>query len=236
MAFLRLNSVARRRRQRNPNGVFQEVPLFEGLNAEFRAGEITFLTGPSGCGKSSLLRLLNRLEDPQSGVIHFRDRPLTEYPVLELRRRLVLVRQQPTPFPGTVLDNLLHVPLLLGHPRRESEARATALLGEMALPTELLPRSAGELSVGQLQRVCVARALMLEPEALLLDEPTSSLDVASAEALRTAMQRRRDENGLSAVWVTHQTTEPAAVGGPVWLLEGGALTPVVPAVATGALT
>ena len=158
----------------------------------------TALQGPSGSGKSSLLRLLNRLADPDGGTVRFRGRDVRSLEVLELRRKACLVPQLPAPLPGTVADNVEYGPRLCG--RAPDVPRALALAG---LAPEYASRDAGRLSVGEQQRVMLARALALEPEVLLLDEPTSALDEAARAAVEAALGRLRDQVGLSMVLVTH---------------------------------
>src|SRR6185436_5125829 len=128
------------------------------------------LLGPSGSGKSSLLRLLNRLSDPEFGSILFKGEDVRKIDVLDLRRRAVLVPQLPALLPGTVADNVRYGPSL-----RDGEADVNACLGRAGLARTYANRDAAELSVGEQQRVMLARALALEPEVLLLDEPTSAL-------------------------------------------------------------
>ena len=170
-------------------------PLF-GVDATIPAGVVTALVGPSGAGKSTLLRLLNRMEEPTSGRVLFHGRPLPEYDVLSLRRRVGLLLQRPTPFPGTVLDNLR-----VGRPQLEDTA-ATALLDRVGLGAAFLTRDAEQLSGGEAQRVCLARALAVGPEVLLLDEPTSALDAFAARVVEEVVQDLADD-GLSIVLVSH---------------------------------
>lgn len=168
------------------------------------AERATVVVGPSGSGKSTLLRLLNRLEEPSHGVIRFRGTPLRDYDVLDLRRRVGLLLQRPTAFPGSVLDNLrAGVPLL-------TEASAVALLERAGLPASFLPRSTEELSGGEAQRVCLARALAVGPEVLLLDEATSALDPFAAQAVENAVRSLVTE-GLAVVMVSHDLAQARRV-------------------------
>lgn len=160
------------------------------------AGGVTVVIGPSGSGKSTLLRLLNRLEEPTRGTVSLRGRPLRDYDVLALRREVGLLLQVPTPFPGTVLDNLRTPSPQL------SDDNAAALLERVGLPTSMLSRDARSLSGGEAQRMCLARALTLRPAVLLLDEPTSALDPFAIAAVEEVVMRLVSE-GMSAVWVCH---------------------------------
>jgi putative ABC transport system ATP-binding protein len=131
----------------------------------------TALLGPSGSGKSTILRLLNRLADPDEGIVRIHGEDVRSEDVLELRRRAVLVPQLPAPLPGSVADNVKYGPSLLGR-----DVDVQPLLERAGLDGSYAERGASELSVGEQQRVMLARALALEPEVLLLDEPTASLD------------------------------------------------------------
>ena len=156
----------------------------------------TAILGPSGSGKSTLLRLLNRLADPDKGVVSFRGRAVRELDPLELRRRVVLVPQLPAPVPGSVADNVRYGPRLLG--REVSVERPLVLAG---LDASFAERDAAKLSVGEQQRVMLARALALEPEVLLLDEPTAALDEDAKGAVEEALAGLA---GISMVVVTHE--------------------------------
>lgn len=156
---------------------------------------VTVLTGPSGSGKSTVLRLCNRLLVPDRGVVRFRGDDVASLDPCGLRRRVGMVFQRPTPFRGTVRDNLAVAAEL-------DEAAAAELLDEVALDPSMLDRDARELSGGEQQRMCLARTLATSPEALLVDEGTSALDVeatAVLEDLVTGLARA----GRPVLWVTH---------------------------------
>ena len=129
------------------------------------------VAGPSGSGKSTLLRLLNRLADPVSGTVRYEGADVRERDPLELRREVCLVPQLPALLEGTVEDNIRFAAELAG--REPDVARLLDLAG---LDASFAARDSGKLSVGEQQRVMLARALALEPRVLLLDEPTSALD------------------------------------------------------------
>src|SRR5919202_5287929 len=163
-------------------------PIVAGFSAADPAGRLTVMVGPSGAGKTTLLRLLNRLDDPDGGAVLFAGRDVRDYDVLDLRRRVQLVGQVPVTFPGTVADNI--------------GGDTEALLSRVGLSPGLAGREADRLSVGEAQRMCLARSLALEPEVLALDEPTSALDTASKagiEELIVGLAR----SGLTVVMVTH---------------------------------
>jgi putative ABC transport system ATP-binding protein len=164
------------------------------LSLSIPAGS-TAVVGPSGSGKSTLLRLLNRLADPDEGTVRFHGDDVRALDPLELRRRVGLVPQLPAPVPGSVEENVRFGPRL--HGRDADPAGAVRLAG---LDESFLARDASRLSVGEQQRVMLARALALEPQVLLLDEPTASLDAAATEAVEGAL---RELEGVSLVLVTH---------------------------------
>jgi putative ABC transport system ATP-binding protein len=159
----------------------------------------TAVVGPSGCGKSTLLRLLNRLADPDEGTVRFHGMDVRELDPLELRRRVGLVPQLPAPVPGSVRDNVSFGPRLEG--REVDPERPVELAG---LDRSFLDRDAARLSVGEQQRVMLARALALEPEVLLLDEPTASLDAEATATVEHALRNLRD---VSLVLVTHDAQQ-----------------------------
>lgn len=158
----------------------------------------TAVLGPSGSGKSTLLRLLNRLADPDAGTIRFRGDDIRDVDVLELRRRVALVPQLPAPLPGTVGDNVRAGPSLAGR-----DARVEHALEQAGLDASFADRDAERLSVGEQQRLMLARALALEPAALLLDEPTSALDERARDGVERTIRALCERPGTSTIVVTH---------------------------------
>jgi putative ABC transport system ATP-binding protein len=203
--------------------------ILQGIDLEIPARRVTALIGPSGAGKTSLLRLLNRLEDPDSGEIAYLGRPLADYPVRELRRRVGFVFQIPVLFSGTVRDNLLVACRVHGEEPDDPEARMRAALEEAELEPALLDRPGDQLSVGQQQRVTVARVLMTRPEALLLDEPTAALDPETAERLMATVARLSRTRGLTVVLVTHRLLEAEQGADHVVAMESGRVLEAGPA-------
>lgn len=178
-------------------------PIVAGFSAQIPVDGITALVGASGAGKTTLLRLLNRLDDPDGGEVRYCGRNVADYEVLDLRRRVQYVSQVPMALPGTVADNLKvgghrHT---LGHQEHDSGS-ATRLLARVGLDPGLADRIAERLSVGEAQRMCLARALARHPECLLLDEPTSALDAESKGGIERLVRSLADD-GLTVVIVTH---------------------------------
>jgi putative ABC transport system ATP-binding protein len=199
--------------------------VFEGLRADLAEGA-TGIVGPSGVGKSTLLRLLNRLADPSAGAIRYRGRDLREHDVLKLRREVGLVPQLPAPLEGTVADNVLYGPRLA---KQDADvARSLRLAG---LDPAFGPRRADALSVGEQQRVMLARTLALQPSVLLLDEPTAALDDTTKAAIEGTLRDLRERLGLSFVLVTHDLDQAARLADRVLVLEPGALSEAPPVAA-----
>lgn len=167
---------------------------------------VTALVGPSGAGKSTLLRLLNRLADPDEGTVLYAGDDVRDLDPLDLRRRACLVAQLPAPFKGSVAENVSYGPGLLG---RDTDVERN--LGLAGLASEYAGREAAGLSVGEQQRVMLARALALEPRALLLDEPTSALDERTRAGVEATLVQLAHELGVSVVVVTHDRLQAKRV-------------------------
>ena len=154
------------------------------------------LVGPSGSGKSTLLRLCNRLEVPEAGVVRFRGADVASLDPLDLRRRVGMVFQRPTPFAGTVRVNLQVAEPML------ADAAAVAALERVGLSGAFVNRDARQLSGGEAQRVCLARTLVTNPEVVLMDEVTSSVDPSATRALED-LGAGLATGGVPVLWVTH---------------------------------
>jgi putative ABC transport system ATP-binding protein len=191
--------------------------ILDELTATIPAAGITVVSGPSGAGKTTLLRLCNRLEVPDGGTICYRGRPLGELDPLVLRRRVGMVFQRPTPFPGTVADNLA-----VARPDAGT-GELGAALARVALDPGLLGQEARTLSGGELQRMCLARTLVTQPETLLLDEPTSALD-AQPKQVFEATTRVLAAQGITIIWVTHDDAQARRVADRIYQLRDGHLT------------
>jgi ABC-type methionine transport system ATPase subunit len=189
------------------------------VSAEVARGGALTLVGPSGSGKSTLLRCLNRLEEPTTGTVSFDGRDIRSLDPRELRRRAALVMQTPVLFEGTVRDNLRTRPASTDGDF--SERRLGDLLGEVGLDPAFLDREAATLSGGEKQRVTIARALLRDPQALLLDEPTSALDPPNVALVVETVSRLRQARRLSIVAVTHQLELVRRLGGCLLYLVKG---------------
>ncbi len=200
--------------------------VLDGIELEIKEGEITALIGPSGAGKTSLLRLLNRLDDPSAGEVFYRSRPVTQYSVRELRRQVGFVFQTPVMFPGTVRNNLLEAAILSGASAVDLDTRIEEAMMLAEVDSSLADRDGERLSVGQKQRVNIARALMTAPEVLLMDEPTSALDPETADRLMETVRRLGHERNLTVVMITHRLSEARRASDSVVLMERGRVVEV----------
>jgi putative ABC transport system ATP-binding protein len=192
--------------------------LVAGATFDVRGGETLAIVGPSGSGKTSLLRLLNRLDEPTSGTVFLNGADYRQLPPRDLRRKVGMVTQRPYLFPGTVAENLRF------GPRQRGEELPDDQLDELLSGVGLVgyaARNVANLSGGEAQRVSFARALANAPEVLLLDEPTSALDNDAKAEVEGLMQQIVHERGLTCVLVTHDTAQAARLAKRALLLEGG---------------
>lgn len=195
------------------------VRALDGFTAAVPGRGVTAIFGPSGAGKSTMLRLCNRLELPTGGRVLFCGNDIAELDPLALRRRVGMCFQRPTPFPGTVADNLR-----VADPGA-SDARICETLERVALTGpgtgSWLDRDAGALSGGEAQRMCLARTLMARPQVMLLDEPTSAVDAEAARVIERAVRDLADRDGIPAIWVTHDAAQAARAADRVLRIEAG---------------
>jgi putative ABC transport system ATP-binding protein len=185
---------------------------------EVQTGEVLAITGPSGAGKSSLLRLLNRLDEPTSGTVYLEGVDYRQIPPRDLRRKLGMVSQRPFLFPGTVEENLQFGPRQRGETL--SSSAISDLLARVGLK-DYAARNVANLSGGEAQRVSFARTLANSPLALLLDEPTSALDDASKREVELTIQKIVREENLTCIIVTHDAAQALRLAQRAVVLEGG---------------
>ena len=218
---LQASNIHKSRLARRNDGGPQLVEVLRGLDFAVRRGEVFSIIGPSGAGKSTLLRLVNRLEDPDDGLILLDDEPLTAIPVVMLRRRVGIVFQAPALFDGSVADNITFGPALHSRPLTDPLGMAREFLDQVGLDPDLASRSAEDLSAGQQQRVAIARALANGPDVLLLDEPTSALDPTSTTRILDLVRELNARLGLTVLFVTHAIEQAARVADRAMLLVDG---------------
>jgi phosphate transport system ATP-binding protein len=191
---------------------------FSGVTLDIYKNQITAVIGPSGCGKSTFIRCLNRMNDlvPSAKVggrilYHGTDIYGADVDSIEVRRRIGMVFQRPNPFPKSIYDNVAFAPKVLGM-RKDIDERVERALRGAALWDEVKDRlksSALAMSGGQQQRLCIARALAVEPDVILLDEPASALDPISTQAIEDLMSELKRDYTL--VIVTHNMQQAARV-------------------------
>jgi ABC-type methionine transport system ATPase subunit len=190
--------------------------ILGGVDAEVPDGRITAVVGPSGAGKSTFLRAVNRLIEPTAGEVFLDGEPTDAMDLLELRRRVGMVFQLPALFGQSAEEAILYGVRLAGR-----NADATRLLEMVGLDRSLATRKPETLSVGQQQRVSIARALALEPEVLLMDEPTSALDEAARRRVEDLASGLNARLGLTMVFVSHDLAQVERVADRVVLLADG---------------
>ncbi|MXV61704.1 ATP-binding cassette domain-containing protein [Natronorubrum sp. JWXQ-INN-674] len=211
----------------------REVEALKGVSLEFPANQLTAIIGPSGCGKSTLLKSLNRLHEIQpnveiTGDVLLRDRSVynTDEPVPELRKRIGYVPQKPTPLPLSIYENVAYGLKIHGRcdSKDELDERVETYLRKVNLWDEVKDRldaPGAELSTGQIQRLCLARSLAVEPEVLLCDEVTSALDPISAETVEETLADLKEE--YTIIMVTHSMDQAKRLADEVVFLYLGDL-------------
>ncbi len=207
-------------RTKDLNLYYADNHALKGVNMEIRSNAVTALIGPSGCGKSTFLKTLNRMNDLVENVriegkvlLDGEDIYAPGVDTAILRRRVGMVFQQPNPFPMSIYDNIAYGPRVHGiRDKRtldrivEESLSGAAIFGEVK---DRLKRSALGLSGGQQQRLCIARALAVKPEVLLMDEPTSALDPISTSKIEDLMEELKKK--YTVVIVTHNMQQAARV-------------------------
>jgi putative ABC transport system ATP-binding protein len=189
--------------------------VLDGIDAGLPKGA-SCIAGPSGSGKSTVLRLLNRLADPDVGRVLYEGSDVRERDPLALRREVALVPQLPALIEGSCAENVAYGARLAG---REFDHRRCLELAGLSASFE--QRSARRLSVGEQQRLMLARALALEPQVLLLDEPTSALDEQARQAVESTLRDLRARTSISTVLVTHDLAQARRLADWVVRLETG---------------
>ena len=200
-----------------------EVP-----SLDVQKGEVLALVGPNGAGKSTFLLTLARLLKPDGGKIVFAGRSLAEWDVLEYRRRISFVFQDPLLLDMTVRENVALGLKFRGVSKDETRARVDKWLKGLGIES-LAKRRAGELSGGEAQRVSLARAFVLDPQLLLLDEPFPALDPPARLKLLEDLSVLLSEGHRTAIFVTHNLKEASQLGDRVVVIVGGRLRQVGPA-------
>src|SRR6059036_3865689 len=203
---------------------YGDVAAVEGLSLEVQPSELVSLLGPSGCGKTTTLRLVAGFLRPEAGEIWVGERCLSSPTgvVPPERRRMAMIFQSYALWPHmTVAQNVAYgLRLKAGVSKSEREARVKDMLRVVQL-SGYESRYPGELSGGQQQRVAVARALVVEPEILLLDEPLSNLDANLREEMRFEIRRLHESFGITTLYITHDQAEAMVISDRIAVLQAG---------------
>ncbi|BAB76010.1 ABC transporter ATP-binding protein [Anabaena sp. FACHB-709] len=182
----------------------QGYPILQDISFEINSGDRLAIIGPSGAGKTSLLRLINRLSEPNSGKIFLENQEYPQIPVIQLRQIVTLVLQEPK-FLGMTVQQALAYPLILrGLTKETIQQRVSHWAEQLQIPGDWLGRTEVQLSAGQRQLVAIARALVIQPKILLLDEPTSHLDIGIASHLIQVLTQLTQTHHTTIVMVNSQ--------------------------------
>lgn len=205
---------------KNFNFYYDKFQALKDINMEIQQNKVTALIGPSGCGKSTFLRSINRMNDliegvKYEGLIEFDGKNIfgADNDIVELRKKIGMVFQKPNPFPKTIYENIVYGPKLHGEKDKKvldeiviKSLKAVALWDEVK---DKLHQSALGLSGGQQQRLCIARAIAVKPEILLMDEPTSALDPISTLKIEELIRELQKE--YTIIIVTHNMQQAARI-------------------------
>jgi len=194
--------------------------IISDVSFEVDSGERVAIFGPSGAGKSTLIRILNRLNEPTSGMVFLDGKDYRQIPPKQLRRRLGLVMQRPYLFPGTVAENLRFGPE--AHGEEMDDVAIQDLLTSVDL-AGFENREVSDLSGGEAQRVNLARTLANQPEVLLLDEPTASLDQGARHEVEETILSTLRTREVTCILVTHDPEQVRRLADRVLLLKAGSL-------------
>lgn len=201
------------------------IILLNQISLDIPRGLIMGIIGPSGSGKSTFLRALNRLWEPGNGAVFLDGIDICDLDVLSLRRKVGMLFQLPALFEGTVADNIRYGPLLRG--KKLSDDQVLKLLKLADLDSSFFNKSGGELSVGQAQRVALARTLANEPEVLLLDEPTSALDPISTQNIEDVLVVLKKEKRMTIAMVSHSIKQIQRIADVVCLIVDGEIVEIL---------
>ncbi len=203
---------------KNVNLHYGDFQALKDINMEIKKGDVTAFIGPSGCGKSTFLKTLNRMNDlvdncKVTGKILLGDEDIYNYDVNELRKKVGMVFQKPNPFPMSIYDNIAFGPRTHGIKSKseldeivEKSLRGAALWDDVK---DRLKKSALEMSGGQQQRLCIARAIAISPEVILMDEPTSALDPIATVRVEELIMELKEK--YSIVIVTHNMQQATRI-------------------------
>ncbi len=202
-------------------------PILQEISAEVKTGDRIALVGISGAGKTSLLRLLNRLNSPSNGEIFFQGESYQKIPVVQLRQQITLVLSEAKLLGMTVKEALTYPLKLRGLSEAEITQRLTEWMERLEIPTDWLNRTEMQISTGQKQQIAIARALMIQPQILLLDQPFGALDLANQKKILNQLQTFTGDS-TSLILATHQLDHLQNWGNRLWHLSQGKLVQNAP--------
>jgi D-methionine transport system ATP-binding protein len=199
--MLRLEAISFYRRLQHQH----QYPILQDITFEVSPGDRLAIVGTSGAGKTSLLRLLNRLSEPTSGKIYLKNQEYRQIPVIQLRQQVMLVQQESKLLGMTVAETLAYPLILRGLPKQKIQEKVSYWQEQLQIPEQWLGRSEVQLSSGQRQLIAIARALVTEPQILLLDEPTSALDTSTSTNLINILTQSTQTHFPGILMVNQQT-------------------------------
>ena len=200
---------------------FERVKAVDDINLEIRPGEFVVLLGPSGCGKTTLLRCVSGLERVTAGRVFFDDDDMTYLPPKD--RNISMVFQNYAVWPHMTVDNNIAFPLRVKKYSQKEIKKRVVWAAKLLGIDSLLDRYPSQLSGGQRQRVAVARAIVMEPKVLLMDEPLSNLDALLRVRMRTEIKKLQESLKVTTIYVTHDQVEAMTMGDRIAVMEQGIL-------------
>jgi len=206
---------------KNVNLSYDDQQILKDITTEFLPKKIHVLLGPSGGGKSSLLRLLNALTDPNSGEISYNKLIYSDTHPKEIRKKIGMVFQKPALFDGTVYDNLIWSLKVRKLPIDKEKIESQLL--QLDIPLDYLDKNIENLSVGEQQRICIARTLLANPDVILFDEPTSALDPQRAKKVLELIKQINTQYQKTIVLVSHDVDTAIDVADTITFLHDGQL-------------
>lgn len=199
----------------------KDIHILKQITGSIPNGKITAVVGPSGAGKTTLFRLMNGLKSPTAGEIYIQGKHIDHYPPVELRRKVGLALQDATMLPGTIRDNLALPRTLQGNDLTDNEAHS--FLERVGLKGKNLKGNVKDLSGGERQKLSLGRTLVNQPEILLLDEITSSLDSISRRDIEKLIVNMNQKNDTTIIWITHNLDQAKELGDYIWVMMDGYL-------------
>lgn len=198
-----------------------DTEILHGITGVFQKGEITSVVGPSGAGKTTLFRLCNGLKSPTSGDIYVQGKHIDSYHPVDLRRKVGIALQDATMLPGSIRKNLALPRTLQGNELTDDEANN--LLKMVGLKNKKLSGNVKDLSGGERQKLSIARTLDNQPDILLLDEITSSLDAISRRDIENLIVQTNQKYNTTIIWITHDLNQAKEFSSYTWVLMDGYL-------------